>query len=317
MNFLRLHTKVVVSLLVGGVGLLALVLIAPPREIPEGVIIVVTSGASVPEIVEQLSREHLVRQPELLRSILRLRGSGGSVQSGAYRFDRPENLFTIAYRLESGDYNLPPARITFIEGMTVRDYAPDVAAAMPGITAEDFITSATQYEGYLFPDTYVFVPGADVATVITALRDNFERKMEPLLPQIARSGRSLSDVITLASLVEKEARTTENRRLVAGVLFNRLAKDMPLQVDAVFGYIFNRDTYSPSFKDLKVDSPYNTYLYRGLPPGPICNPGLDSIEAVLNPTPSKYLYYLTDRNGVMRYAITYQEHLANQKKYLR
>jgi len=92
---------------------------------------------------------------------------------------------------------------------------------------------------------------------------------------------------------------------------------MPLQVDAVFGYIFNKDTYSPSFADLKIDSPYNTYTRIGLPPGPIDNPGLDSIEAVLHPTKTNYLYYLTDKNGVMHYAATFAEHQSNQRKYLK
>jgi UPF0755 protein len=91
---------------------------------------------------------------------------------------------------------------------------------------------------------------------------------------------------------------------------------MPLQVDAVFGYINNRDTYSPSYADLKIDSPYNTYTHTGLPPGPICNPGLVSILAALHPTVTKYLYYLTDRNGVMHYATTFAEHQTNQEKYL-
>ena len=92
---------------------------------------------------------------------------------------------------------------------------------------------------------------------------------------------------------------------------------MSLQVDAVFGYIFNRETYSPSYEDLKVDSPYNTYTHTGLPPGPINNPGLDSLKAAITPIKTNYLYYLTDKNGVMHYATTYAEHQSNQRKYLK
>jgi len=120
----------------------------------------------------------------------------------------------------------------------------------------------------------------------------------------------------MASLVEKEARTLENKKLVAGVLWNRIKLHMPLQVDAVFGYINDRDTYAPSFADLTVDSLYNTYTHQGLPPGPIDNPGLDSIEAALYPATSTYLYYLTDKNGVMHYAKTFEEHKKNKEKYL-
>ena len=120
----------------------------------------------------------------------------------------------------------------------------------------------------------------------------------------------------MASLVEKEARTIASRRLVAGILWNRLELGMPLQVDAVFGYIFNRETYSPSFADLTTESPYNLYLHKGLPPGPINNPGLDALGATLNPTKTDYLYYLTGTDNLMHYATTYAGHLANQRKYL-
>src|SRR5262249_16200081 len=158
------------------------------------------------------------------------------------------------------------------------------------IPPTEFVAIASSSEGYLFPDTYNFSPGSDTRSVLKALTDNFNRKLNPLEPAIATSTHSLGDIITMASLVEKEARTTENRKLVAGVLWNRLAKGMPLQVDAVFGYIKNRDTYSPSLDDLKIESPYNTYLHKGLPPTPIDNPGLDSITAALYPTKSNYLY---------------------------
>ena len=108
----------------------------------------------------------------------------------------------------------------------------------------------------------------------------------------------------------------ESKRVVAGILKNRLKLDMPLQVDAVFGYIFGRGTYSPSYADLAVDSPYNTYTHKGLPPGPISNPGLDSLEAAANPAKTDYLYYLTGKDGLMHYATTHAGHQANRKKYL-
>jgi UPF0755 protein len=104
--------------------------------------------------------------------------------------------------------------------------------------------------------------------------------------------------------------------MVAGILYNRLAHNMPLQIDAVFGYIYGRDTYSPSYKDLRVDSPYNTYTHVGLPPTPIDNPSLDSLLAAVNPEKTTYLYYLTGRDGTMHYATTYKEHQANVRKYL-
>ncbi len=105
--------------------------------------------------------------------------------------------------------------------------------------------------------------------------------------------------------------------MVSGILWNRIRRGMPLQVDAVFGYIYGRTTYSPSFADLKIDSPYNTYKYPGLPAGPICNPSLSAIDAALHPAKTKYLYYLTGRDGQMRYATTYEGHRSNLHTYLK
>lgn len=277
----------------------------------------IDAGTNLPTVAEQLGEAGVVSHPLILRLILRLSGESGHIRTGAYRFNTPQNVFTIADRLVTGAYGLPMTRITFIEGITVREAGEQVAASLLDITPDTFAAAAAGKEGYLFPDTYFFQPSADAVDVVKTMRANFTAQIAPLTGQIASSGHSLADIVTMASLVEKEARTSEDRKMVAGILWNRIKKGMPLQVDAVFGYIFNRDTYSPSYADLKVDSPYNTYTHQGLPPGPICNPGLDAIEAALNPTPSDYLYYLTDKNGVMHYAQTYAAQLTNEKKYLR
>jgi UPF0755 protein len=270
----------------------------------------------VPEVVAQLYEEHIIAHPSVLRSILRVWGRGGSVQAGAYRFETPVNVFTVANRISTGAYGFPPVRITFTEGTTVREMAAQVADTLPEISSTDFLKSAQPYEGYLFPDTYLFPPSFDAASVVASMRANFNTRISTLLSDIQGSGHSLSDVVIVASLVEKEARSVANKRIIAGILWNRLARGMPLQVDAVFGYIFNRDTYSPSFADLKVVSPYNTYLHTGLPPTPIDNPGLDSLDAAANPTRTDYLYYLTGTDNQMHYATTYAGHQANQRKYL-
>ncbi|MBU6388309.1 endolytic transglycosylase MltG [Patescibacteria group bacterium] len=317
MDFFARHTPLVVALL----GAMLLVvgchgLFAAPANFPGDSIVSVARGASAPAVAEQLAEEHIIAHASVLRFILRALGKSGSVQSGAYRFEAPQNVFTVASRLVTGAYGFPPVRITFPEGTTVRDAALLVADALPEISAEDFSKEAQPYEGYLFPDTYVVTPSADAASVVAMMRANFAVKIAPLTPSIAASGHALSDIVIMASLVEKEARTSAVRHIVAGILWNRLRLGMPLQVDAVFGYIYGRDTYSPSLADLKVDSPYNTYAHMGLPPGPIDNPGADSLDAAIHPTKTDYLYYLTDKNGVMHYATTYAGHQANQRKYL-
>lgn len=290
---------------------------SPPSAFPSGTTLIIARGTGVSEIARELSDAHIIAHPTLLQLLLRASSNGTGVQAGMYRFSHPENLFVVAYRLTTGAYDIPPTRVTLIEGTTVREYAERVANALTGITVSDFVTAGKPYEGYLFPDTYLFVPGTTADAVVVSMRANFNTKVATISSEINASGHSLSDIVTMASLVEKEGRTSAVRRVVAGILWNRLAHRMPLQVDAVFGYIYNRDTYSPSLADLKVDSPYNTYTHTGLPPGPINNPGLDSLEAALNPTATNYLYYLTDKSGVMHYATTYAGHVANQQKYLR
>jgi UPF0755 protein len=293
-----------------------LITTAPPINFPSNSIVVISRGASVSDITRQLSDAHIVKHSGLLQFILRVSGTSSRVQAGSYLFESPQNAIAIAHRLVMGEYGLPPVSITFPEGTTVRDISKRIFAAFPQISEQDFISEGKQYEGYLFPDTYLFQFDAAVESITNNMRANFDAKMKPLQSDIQASGHSLSDIIIMASLVEKEARTNESRKIVAGILWNRVKLKMPLQVDAVFGYIFNRDTYSPSYDDLKVDSPYNTYTHTGLPPGPICNPGLESIQAVLNPTKTNYLYYLTGSDDKMHYSITYAEHLANQRKYL-
>ncbi len=278
--------------------------------------VVIAQGASAAKVAQELAEAHVIAHPALLRALLRVSGEENSVQAGMYGFDTPENLFVVLRRIVTGDYGLPPVRLTFVEGATVRDMAARIAYAFPDISEADFRRVAQPYEGYLFPDTYFLPPSSDAASIVALMRANFAAKTAALSPEIAASGHTLSDIVIMASLVEKEARAPTDKRVVAGILWNRILRGMPLQVDAVFGYIYNRDTYSPSLTDLKTDSPYNTYLHTGLPPGPIDNPGLDSLEAAADPAKTDYLYYLTGADGRMHYATTYAGHQANLKRYL-
>lgn len=292
-------------------------LLAPPWDFVPGTIVVIKNGSSTTAAAEDLTAAHIITQSFAFRAIIRLFGKGNGIQEGAYRFSSPENMVTVANRLERGTYGLPTQRITFTEGMTVRTMAAKIAAVFPEITATDFLAAAQPYEGYLFPDTYFFQPSATAESIVTVLRENFKVKTAVLASEAAASGHSFSDVVIMASLIQKEARTSTDQHMVAGILWNRIARNMPLQVDAVFGYIFGRSTYSPSFTDLNVDSPYNTYTHRGLPPGPIDNPGLVALDAAEHPTRTNYLYYLTGSDGLMHYALTYAAQLANQHTYLR
>jgi len=291
--------------------------LAPPAGFPSGSAVRIARGSSAPTVSLQLADAQVIKYPSLLRFVLRVSGASARVQAGTYRFEKPQNVLAVAFRLVTGAYGFPAVRLTVTEGMTVREMAARIEAAFLEISADEVIAEAKPYEGYLFPDTYLFSSASDAASIVASMRAHFDETLVPLMINVRASGRSLADIIIIASLLEKEARTTESRRIVAGILYNRLAIGMPLQVDAVFGYIFNRDTYSPSYADLKVDSPYNTYTHTGLPPGPIGNPGMDAILAALNPIQTEYLYYLTGMDNLMHYATTYAGHQANQRKYLK
>lgn len=311
----RLEWVLVLVILVS-TALSTYLLIAPPSPYPSGAVVVIKEGASATTVAHELARAGVVAYPELLRALLRVTGDT-TIRPGAYRFAAPEHLVSIARRLSTGVYGIPEKRITFPEGLTTLDMAHRVAAAFPAIPISDFISEAGPYEGYLFPDTYTFQPSATAASVVARMQETFLQKTEHLASDIAASGRSLSDIIIMASIIEREARREGDRRMISGILWNRIEKGMPLQVDAVFGYIYSRQTYSPSYADLGVDSPYNTYLHKGLPPGPICNPGLSAIDAALHPTKTNYLFYLTGRDGLMYYATTYKGHKANLNAHLR
>ena len=269
--------------------------ISPPANFPAGSIIVIAQGASTPLIAKELADAHLIASPHLFQIVLRASGRSDRIKTGAYRFQMPQNLFCIAYRIIAGDYGLPLVRMTFPEGTTVSEMAAQIAKAIPSVSADSFSRAGEPYEGYLFPDTYFFSSVTDAESLVKIMRANFNSKTASLSGEIKSSDHSFSDIVIMASLVEKETRTDADRHIVAGILWNRLGIGMPLQVDVA------RDTYE----------------HKGFPSGPICNPGLDSLEASLNPTKTDYLYYLTGRDGLMHYATTFAGHQANLKKYLK
>ncbi len=180
-------------------------------------------------------------------------------------------------------------------------------------------------EGFLFPDTYRVFADASAEEVVIKMLENFDRKLtEEMRAEIAKQGKTIYDIIIMASLIEKEApinyRDAENRdaRLVSGIFWNRLRIGQALQSDATLSYLFNDNKPAHSGSELTVDSPYNSYKYRGLPPTPICNPGLKAIEAAIYPLETNYFYFLTTLDGKeIYYARTYAEHLQNKYKYLK
>lgn len=275
---------------------------APPALPYSAQILKIEVGQSITSVAHELAELGVIRSPFVFSLLAR---TMGGIQAGWYHLADQHSAVALAYRLARGDTGLRALSVTVPEGSTVREISSLVGVALP-----------RSEEGFLFPDTYNFLPGTSQDDIVARMRARYEEVVGRLRDQIRASGHTELEIITVASLLEKEARLPETRRLVAGILWKRLEIGMPLQVDAVFGYIYDMPTFHPTLDDLKIDSPYNTYLYPGLPPGPINNPGLDAIEAALDPTKSPYLYYLTGKDGTMHYARTFEQHVAN-KRFLR
>jgi len=181
---------------------------------------------------------------------------------------------------------------------------------------EFFLRLAKDKEGYLFPDTYQFLPNVNPIEVIAVMERTFNNKIKEFLPEIEAQGKTVHDIIVMASIIEEEARTQETRNIISGILWTRIDIGMPLQVDAVFPYIMGKNTFQLTLEDLQVDSPYNTYKYKGLPPGAISNPGISSIMASVRPVKTQYLFYLSDMNGDMHYSNNFESHKRNKAVYL-
>lgn len=289
--------------------------IQPPDTFPLNTLVSVDSGMSVAQVAEALRQDNVIRSPLAFRMFITLLGSERNVHAGDYLFKEPLDVFSIARALAVGQYGLEPARIRVPEGATVKQMAVIFGDSLQRFNVNDFISKASPQEGYLFPDTYNFLPNATDDKVIETLRQTFDAKIATIQPLIASSTHSLSDVVVMASILEREAYNTQDRRMIAGVLWNRLAKGMPLQVDATFAYTLGKGTFQLTMKDLTTPSPYNTYINKGLPPTPIGSPSLDSLTAAVTPIKNDYLYFLADSRGITHYCKTYSCQLANKAKY--
>ncbi|TSC60995.1 MAG: UPF0755 protein, partial [Parcubacteria group bacterium Gr01-1014_107] len=213
-------------------------------------------------------------------------------------------------------FDLSPRKITIQEGLNVFEIAELLQNHLPKFDKQKFLNLAEDKEGYLFPDTYFFAPNVKAETVIETMENNFKKKISELRLILEDSGRTTEEIVSMASILETEAKTEESRRIISGILWKRLEMEIPLQVDVTFKYINGKNTYQLTREDLKIDSPYNTYIYKGLPPGPISNPGLNALLAALEPKETEYLYFMSDKKGNFYYAVTFEEHVRNKSRYL-
>lgn len=275
--------------------------------------IVIPRGSSPDAVVRKLSAEGLVRHRWPLLLYIRLTGAGARLKAGEYRFPTPISPLGVLKKLQEGEQRL--SRFTVIEGWTRWDIADSLAhvpelqladakaaLALMDDTRDihDLDPAATNLEGYLFPATYSFPPDTKAPAIIATMVNRFRQEWRPSYSDRARElNLTARQIVTIASLIETEAKLTEERPLVASVIYNRLQKHIPLGVDSTIVYASKlagkwKDDGRVYKSDVDRRSPYNTRLVTGLPPGPIASPGASSLEAALNPATTDYLYYVRD-----------------------
>ena len=282
-------------------------------------------GAGPASIGRRLVDAGVIRDTLGFRYELTRTGSGRRLQAGEYRFDRPMTIKEVVAKIVRGDVYLQP--ITFREGLTILDMAQlfesrgfgpaagFVSAASDGAAIHDVDPVARNLEGYLFPDTYAMPRHATAPQLVARMVDGFQKVLTPTLRAAADArGLSVRELVTLASIVEKETAKPEERPLVAAVYGNRLKIGMALQCDPTVIYALQRaGRYNGNLTraDLQWDSPYNTYRYPGLPPGPIAAPGQASLEAAAHPADVPYIYFVSRGDGSHAFATTLDEHNRN------
>lgn len=283
------------------------------------VIFVVPKGQSIRKIASNLKEAGLIKDQVAFFTYVRFSSLGPSIQAGNFRLTKSMDVSTIAKELTHGTIDV---WVTIIEGWRAEEIAFTLSQNL-GIPEGEFLRYSQ--EGYLFPDTYLIPKEATAAAVINLIIDNFNRRVEKsIIEKGKKQGLNLHQIIILASIIEREVRNSEDRSIITGILLKRLREGWPLQADATIqyalGYQADEKTWwkkNLTIEDLQIDSPFNTYKYTGLPPGPISNPGLSAISAVVSPKTTDFWYYLSDKEGKTHYAQTRKEHEENIEKYLR
>ena len=293
----------------------------------------VSKGEGNGEVGTSLRQDGFISGSWYFYYYIKTHGLLNRILPGKYKLNGNMTIPEIALVITNEKNILPGyVEITFPEGLTIQQMADKINAneldgqGFLGLAKDpspdliekfNFLQEGKSLEGYLFPDTYYFSKEIDARGIIVKILDNFNNKLSSdLRKEIAKQQKTLSNIITMASIVEKEVSTDNDRAIVAGLFWNRIASGQALQSDATLSYALNDKVSQHSLTQTKTNSPYNTYLYKGLPPGPICNPGLSAIEAAIHPQKTDFVYFLSDpKTGQTIFSKTFAEHVANRNKY--
>lgn len=278
-------------------------------------VFVIPKGAAIRNIGNDLKEQGLIRDPVIFFIYIKKNNLDFKIQAGSYKLSPSMDLVQIMDAINHGTVD---TWVTIPEGYRSEEIAEVLKQQIPSYQT-NWIPALKQEEGYLFPDTYLIPKDADVATVISILKNNFYAKIDSI--GLSKDNPKLSEIIILASLIEREALRDAEKPLIASVLYNRLNDGMALDIDATLQYAKGKNASGkwwavPTGSDRKIDSPYNTYMYPGIPPGPIANPGIEAIESAYKPSSSGYYYYIHDVKGNVHFSHTLSEHNSNIQKYL-
>ncbi len=275
----------------------------------------ITDGSTVKSVAFTLKDDAFIVDPYGFIALVYLTGSENKLKSGKYVFNNLSNAFQIINELRKG--GVPEEiTVTIPEGYTVKDISKKLFDAGIALDESQFVTNALPYEGYLFPDTYKFLKESSSSEIIDKMKKRFNEMLPDNFELLAKNkGLTLKEAIILASIVEREVQRDKDRPLAASVFLNRLHIRMLLQADSTILYVLSehKEWFSP--EDYQIDSPYNTYKYAGLPPAPISNPGIKSIESVINAPETGYYYFMTKPDGEAVFEKTLEEHDRDIAKY--
>lgn len=337
MNHIKVNLKVigiitvVILALIGGY---VYIQIGPyDKNSNKEIVVEIPNGSTLTDVSDVLKENKLIKNKTLFKLVAKFKPTENGVKAGKYLLKQSYSNSKILDILIEGKFYNDGIKITIPEGSTYKEVIKILTDKGIGKTEvyEKLINNPKEFynefsylnekdikslEGFLYPDTYYFNKDDSEKEVLSAMLKRFNQiYTDKLKEQQKKMGLTLQQVVNLASIIEKEAVLDEDRPMIASVFYNRLDIDMPLQSDATIQYAFDERKDRVMYKDLKIDSPYNSYVNKGLPPTPISNPGVKSIEAALNPADTDYLYFVATMEGKNNYSKTYEEHLKHVESY--
>ncbi|MDO8505226.1 MAG: endolytic transglycosylase MltG [bacterium] len=331
-------------ILIAALGYGIYVILFGTPDLKQPATVEIPKGAGVSDIAEKLKSADLIRSETGFKALVWVMRASSKLQAGEYKFDaKGLNLSDIVRVLTSGLGVINEKEITVVEGWGIDDIGAYLEAQGIGTRREFFQLAGKEckiqnekckilsefgflkdkpasvgLEGYLFPDTYRVSKEAKAEAVVRVMLENFDKKLTPeMRGDIVQQGKKIFDIVRMASIIEAEVPHEEDRPIISGILWKRLDIGMALQVDSTLNYATGGKNPALTRDELKIDSPYNSYKYRGLPPGPIGNPGLSAIRAAIYPRHTAYLYFLSGKDGKTYFGKTLDEHNENKARYLR